>query len=128
MKAISFLTVVAFLFAAMPALAQDPVKAAPDAFKERLNNAQVRVLEYSSKPGQKEAMHSHPAILLYVIQGGKFKSTTADGTSKEIDYKTGDVIWRDPITHTGENIGTTELKALLIETKHEHEMKHEQKK
>jgi quercetin dioxygenase-like cupin family protein len=102
----------------MPALAQDPVKAAPQAFKEILNNSEVRVLEYSSKPGQKEAMHSHPAILLYVLQGGKLKSTAPDGTSKEIVYKTGDIQWRPAVTHTGENVGTTEMKSLLIEVKH----------
>jgi quercetin dioxygenase-like cupin family protein len=106
------------MFAAIPALAQDPVKAAPNAFKEILNNSEVRVLEYSSKPGQKEAMHSHPAILLYVLQGGKLRSTTPDGTSKEIEYKTGDIQWREAVTHTGENIGTTEMKSLLIEVKH----------
>jgi len=109
---------VAFLLAATAAFAQDPVKAAPEAFKERLNNDHVRVLEYTSKPGQKEAMHSHPAVLLYVIQGGKLKSTAPDGTSKVIDYKTGDVIWRDAVTHSGENVGTTEMKSLLIEVKH----------
>ena len=108
----------AFMFAAIPALAQDPVKAAPQAFKEILNNSEVRVLEYSSKPGEKEAMHSHPAVLLYVIQGGKLKSTTPDGTSKEIEYKTGDIQWREAVTHTGENVGTTEMKSLLIEVKH----------
>lgn len=112
------LAAVAFVFAAVPALAQDPVKAAPQAFTERLNNDQVRVLEYSSKPGQKEAMHSHPAILLVVLQGGKLRSTSADGTVKEIEYKAGDVMWRDAVTHTGENIGTTEMKSLLIEVKH----------
>lgn len=109
---------VAFMFAAIPVLAQDPVKAAPQAFKELLNNSEVRVLEYTSKPGQKEAMHSHPAILLYVIQGGKLKSTTPDGTSKEIEYKAGDIQWREAITHSGENVGTTEMKSLLIEVKH----------
>jgi len=117
MKALSVHFVVAFLFAAMPALAQDPVKVAPDAFKERLNNAHVRVLEYSSKPRQKEAMHSHPAVLIHVIQGGKLRSTTPDGTSKETEYKAGDVMWRDAITHSGENIGTTEVKSLLVEMK-----------
>jgi beta-alanine degradation protein BauB len=108
----------AFMFAAIPAFAQDPVKVAPQAFKEILNNSEVRVLEYSSKPGQKEAMHSHPAVLLYVIQGGKLKSTAPDGTSKEIEYKTGDIQWREAITHTGENVGTTEMKSLLIEVKY----------
>jgi quercetin dioxygenase-like cupin family protein len=113
-----FATAVALGFAAAPSLAQDPVKAAPQAFKEILNNSEVRVLEYSSKPGQKEAMHSHPAVLLYVIQGGKLKSTAPDGTSKEIEYKTGDIQWREAVTHTGENVGTTEMKSLLIEVKH----------
>jgi quercetin dioxygenase-like cupin family protein len=117
MKAATIMAVLALVFAALPALAQDPVKAAPDAFKERLNNAHVRVLEYSSKPGQKEAMHSHPAVVLYVIQGGKLKSTAPDGTSKVIDYRAGDVIWREAVTHSGENVGTTEMKSLLIEVK-----------
>ena len=108
----------AIFFATTTTFAQDPVKAASQAFKERLNNDKVRVLEYSSKPGEKEAMHSHTAMLLYVIQGGKLKSTVADGTSKEIEYKTGDVVWRDAITHTSENVGTTELKTLLVEVKH----------
>lgn len=108
----------AVAFAAAPSLAQDPVKAAPQAFKERLNNSEVRVLEYSSKPGQKEAMHSHPAILLYVIQGGKLKSTAPDGASKVVEYKTGDIQWREAVTHSGENVGTTEMKSLLIEVKH----------
>jgi quercetin dioxygenase-like cupin family protein len=112
------LVALAIFFAAATTFAQDPVKVAPQAFKERLNNDKVRVLEYSSKPGEKEAMHSHPAILLYVIQGGKLKSTAADGTSKEIEYKTGDVVWRDAITHSVENVGMTELKALLVEVKH----------
>jgi len=107
-----------FMVATIPALAQDPVKAAPQAFKERLNNREVRVIEYSSKPGQKEATHSHPAVILYVIQGGKLKSTSPDGTSKVIDYKTGDIQWREAVTHSGENVGTTEMKSLLIEVKH----------
>ena len=118
LTSVIFAIAVALGFAVTPSLAQDPVKAAPQAFKEILNNSEVRVLEYSSKPGHKEAMHSHPAVLMYVIQGGKLKSTTPDGTSKEIDYKTGDIQWREAVTHTGENVGTTEMKSLLIEVKH----------
>jgi quercetin dioxygenase-like cupin family protein len=118
LTSVLFATAMALVFAAAPSLAQDPVKAAPHAFKEILNNSEVRVLEFSSKPGQKEAMHSHPAILIYILQGGKLKSTTPDGTSKEIEYKTGDIQWREAITHSGENVGTTEVKSLLIEVKH----------
>lgn len=107
----------ACFFAQRSATAQDPLKVAPNAFKEKLNNAHVQVLEYTSKPGQKEEMHAHPAILIYIIKGGKVKSTTADGKSQMIEYKDGDLVWREPITHTIENVGTTEIKALLIETK-----------
>ena len=109
--------VVVLVFAAMPALAQDPLKVAPKMFKEHLNNDHVRVLEYTSKPGQKDVMHSHPDMVLYVIKGGTLRSTGPDGTSKDIVYKTGDVMWREAITHSGENIGKTEMKALLVETK-----------
>jgi quercetin dioxygenase-like cupin family protein len=107
----------ACFFAQKSAIAQDPLKVAPKAFIEKLNNAHVHVLEYASMPGQKETMHSHPAILIYVIKGGKMKSTTPDGKSQIIEYKDGDLAWREPITHTIENVGTTEIKALLIETK-----------
>jgi quercetin dioxygenase-like cupin family protein len=95
----------------------DPVAVAPKAFKERLNNDKVRVLEYRSMPGDMEAMHSHAAGVLICVKGGKFRSTTPDGKSTDVEYKTGDVIWRGAVTHTGENVGTTELHAFLIEFK-----------
>jgi quercetin dioxygenase-like cupin family protein len=110
------------------AMAPDPVKAAPQAFTEKLNNAHVRVLEYHSKPGDKEAMHSHPAVVIYIISGGKFKSTTPDGKSQETEYKTGDVVWREAMTHSGENIGTTEIHAILVEMKTPMKMEKETKK
>ena len=116
-KSCMFILFAAFFFAAKSVVAQDPLKVAPKAFKEKLNNAHVSVLEYSSKPGDKEAMHSHPAILIYVIHGGKLKSTSPDGKSQVVVYKTGDVLWREAITHSSENVGTTELKALLVEVK-----------
>ena len=106
-----------YLLAIQPAEAQDPVKVAPQAFTVKIDNARTRVLAYHSKPGEKEAMHSHPAGVLYCVSAGKFKSTTADGKSTVTEYKAGDVVWRDAITHSGENVGTTELSAILVEFK-----------
>jgi quercetin dioxygenase-like cupin family protein len=103
--------------AALASPGMDPVTVAPQAFSVKLDNEKARVLEYRSKPGDKEAMHSHPAGILIVVKGGKFRSTTPDGKSKDIDYKGGEVVWRDALTHTGENIGTTELVVYLIEFK-----------
>jgi quercetin dioxygenase-like cupin family protein len=108
-------SVIAVVAIASPGM--DPVKVAPQAFTEKLNNDKVRVLEYRSKPGDKEAMHSHAAGILIVVKSGKFRSTTPDGKSKDIEYKAGDVMWRDALTHSGENIGTTELAVYLIEVK-----------
>ena len=115
--AVACLLFALLVLATMSAKAQDPVKAAPQAFKERLNNDRVRVLEYHSKPGDKEAMHSHSDVVIIVVNGGKLKSTTADGKSTEVEYKTGDVLWREAVTHSGENIGTTEMHSILVEMK-----------
>ncbi len=108
---------IAFVFIAPSANAQDPVKVASQAFVEKLNNDNVRVLEYHSKPGSKEAMHTHSTSVLYVVSGGKFKSTTPDGKSQVVEYKSGDVVWRESLTHSGENVGDTEIHAILIEVK-----------
>ena len=109
--------VVAVAFTVTSLMAQDPVKAAPQAFKERLNNENVRVLEYTSKPGDKEAMHSHPDITIYFVKGGKYRSTAADGKATDVEVKDGDVVWRKGVTHSVENIGKTEIRAILIESK-----------
>jgi quercetin dioxygenase-like cupin family protein len=109
-----FIFLIAFFLTAQSVSAQDPLKVAPKAFKEKLDNAQVNVLEYMSKPGDKEAMHAHPDILIYVIHGGKLKSTTPDGKSQVIEYKTGDVLWRPALTYSIENVGTTGVKRCLL--------------
>ena len=113
---VSSFIVIFFLFNTV-AFAQDPVKVCPTAFKERLNNSHTRVLEYSNKPGDKEAMHSHSPFVIYVVSGGKYRSTSADGKSTDIEVNSGDVVWRDAVTHSVENIGTTEIHAILVEIK-----------
>jgi mannose-6-phosphate isomerase-like protein (cupin superfamily) len=104
--------------AASVAFGQDALKLDSKAFTERLNNDDVQVLQYDSKPGAKEPMHSHRASVLYVVHGGKLHFTFPDGTSKDIEFKDGDCLWRPATTHTVENIGTTEMTAILIEMKH----------
>ena len=45
------------------AMAQDAVQVAPQQYKVLLENDQVRVVEYQSKPGEKAGMHAHPPRL-----------------------------------------------------------------
>jgi len=77
----------------------------------------VRVLEAISNPGDREEMHSHPASILYVITGGRTRVTTSDGKIALVELKAGDTIWREPVTHAAENIGTTQIHSLIVELK-----------
>jgi len=83
----------------------------------RLENASVRVIEGVMKPGDREHMHSHPAFVTYVIEGGKIRNHFADGRVVEAELHTGDVLSREPQTHWIENIGETTLRFLVIELK-----------
>lgn len=97
--------------------AQDPALVNSKTVKVRLDNDKVRVLEAELPPGTKEAVHSHPAYVIYVQTGGKVRNYAADGKTTESELKNGDVLFRDPLTHAAENIGTTTMHFILVELK-----------
>ena len=97
---------------------QDPLLVNPNTIALKLENARVRVLEATLKPGAKEKAHSHPAYVIYVIAGGKYRNHAADGTVTDGEFKTGDVIYREPLAgHWAENIGSTTIRLELVELK-----------
>ncbi len=100
--------------------AQDPAVVNPKTIKVRFENDRVRVLEATLPPGVKEQVHSHPAYVIYVLAGGKVRNYAADGKITESEFKTGDVIYRDPLTHAAENIGRTTMHLILVELKSSH--------
>jgi quercetin dioxygenase-like cupin family protein len=97
--------------------AQDATAVTPKVVKVKLENDRVRVLEYVSNPGDKEGWHSHPAMVVYVVTGGTLRVSTPDGKSSDVEFKTGDTIYRAPITHSTVNVGKTQLHAILVELK-----------
>ena len=99
------------------ASAQDPAVVQSRTVKVKFENEKVRVLEAELPPGVKEAMHSHPAYVIYVLAGGKIRNYAADGKTTETELKTGDVLYREPLTHAAENIGTTTAHFILVELK-----------
>jgi len=112
------ITAAAILIAGLRvASAQDPAVVNAQSIKVKLENDKVRVLEASIAPGMKEQMHSHPAYVIYVLEGGKMRNHTPDGKTSESELKAGEVIYRDPITHWAENIGTTTVHLILVELK-----------
>jgi quercetin dioxygenase-like cupin family protein len=96
---------------------QDPLVVNSKTIALKLENSRVRVLEATLKPGDKEKTHSHPAYVIYVIAGGKVRTHGLDGTVVDAEFKTGDVIYRDPVTHWAENVGDTTIRLELVELK-----------
>ena len=83
----------------------------------KFENERVRVLELRLKPGQSERQHSHPQYVLYPLTDYTVRNTSADGTVHTYQRKAGEVFWGEPIIHSGENVGTTELRAVIVELK-----------
>jgi quercetin dioxygenase-like cupin family protein len=102
-----------------PAYAQDPAVVNSKTIRVRFENDHVRVLEAILPPGTKEQVHSHPAYVIYVLAGGRYRNYAADGKITEGTFQTGDVIYRDPLTHAAENIGDKPMHFILIELKSE---------
>lgn len=97
--------------------AQDPAVVLASTVKVKFENEKVRVLEAELPAGVKEKVHSHPVYVIYVLAGGKVRNYAADGKITEAELKTGDVLYREPLTHAAENIGTTTLHMILVELK-----------
>lgn len=95
----------------------DPVKLSPQYYIVRIDNDRVRVLEYRLKPGQKEAMHSHPPGFVYMLADARARVSLPDGSASVIDDHTGDLTWRGPTTHAYENVGNTDVHAIGVELK-----------
>jgi beta-alanine degradation protein BauB len=96
----------------------DPVKLAPEVYKLAFENDRFRVIDYHMQSGGKEPMHSHPkGALIYFLSDAHVRTTLPSGEVKESSGKTGDVLWRDPVTHRGDNIGSGEIHELIIEPK-----------
>lgn len=95
----------------------DPVAMAPHVYKVIFENETVRVLEATDKPGDKAEMHSHPDTLMYVLAPFKRKLTLGSGRVVNVEQKPGDVRWMPAQSHSGENTGDTETRALFIEFK-----------
>jgi quercetin dioxygenase-like cupin family protein len=101
------------------AYAQDPAIVNSKTIRIRFENDNVRVLEAILPPGTKEQVHSHPAYVIYVLAGGRYRNYAADGKIMEGTLQTGDVIYRDPLTHAAENIGDKPMHMILVELKSE---------
>src|SRR5262245_47864568 len=85
-----------------------------------LENARVRVLEYTSQPHGDVCgvgTHSHPAHLTIVLSPARDRATNQGGKPEETNMKAGDVYWSEGETHTDVNIGGTNSRVMVVELK-----------
>lgn len=113
------ITVVAACSFCAPKIArgQDPLVVNSSTIKLKFENERVRVMEATLPAGAKEQVHSHPAYVIYVLEGGRYRNYAADGKVSEGEFKAGEVLYREPLTHAAENIGDRPMRLLLVELK-----------
>lgn len=95
----------------------DPLHAYPENYKVLLENDRVRVMDFRLKRDATEAMHRHPAHVVYVLAPFKIKFTFPDGRTGMREAKAGDVLYSDAVAHLPVNIGDTDAHGILIEMK-----------
>jgi quercetin dioxygenase-like cupin family protein len=101
-----------------PAAPIDTVAVSPDPFTVLLDNPQVRVVEYTLRPGQRDQWHTHPPKVSYVVSGGQLRIHLADGTSFLSNEAQGTAVWMDALPrHYAENVGKTDVRIVLTEVK-----------
>lgn len=105
------------LFLVSTAGGQDPAKVGPNIYKCTFENERARVCEIRFKPGDSIPVHSHPDHIVYVTSGGKLRITPTKGAPTEADFKPGQVLWIPAEAHSAVNVGSTDVRALVIELK-----------
>jgi quercetin dioxygenase-like cupin family protein len=105
------------LTVASPAAAQDPIKSNPDVYKLVFENASVRVLRVSVKPGAKTTMHDHPDTVIVALSNARVKFTGADGKPVDSALKVDQAMWAPAEKHMGENLEKSPVEVILVELK-----------
>ena len=115
MKIVSLLLAAIMVVSYAYAADEDFLKACGSHCKVLKEDTKVRVVEYTAKKGDKVAMHSHPAHVVYVIKAGKVKWTFPDGTTKETEGGDGEALINSPLTHAQEHL--SDVRVIIVEFK-----------
>ncbi len=106
---------------AKPAPAQAPLsyKASPENYKLLAENEQFRVILHTAKPGQRDAWHSHSALVNYQLsENCTSRIHLPDGKYTDRSRKRGDVTFQAAVaSHSFENTGKTVCEGLIVERK-----------
>lgn len=96
--------------------AMDSYNLGGDALKKLGDTLGVKMYEFTAKPGDSWALHSHPDHTAYILEGGTaalFMSTT--GRQDTITFPTGMALVNGPLSDSGKNIGKTTIRFLVTD-------------
>ena len=95
----------------------DPTQSSPNNYKLLFENDTHRVLEMTLNAGTRDNEHSHTPEIVYFITGSSLRIHLPGGETVEADIPDGHVMASEAWTHTVENTGSKDLKAIIFETK-----------
>jgi len=115
---IAFVTALATPFTASAQDAPLSYKASPEVYKLLAENDQFRVILQTSKPGQRDQMHSHSALAGYRLTDCTSRLHMADGKYMDTVRKRGEPFLLPAVkSHSFENRGTSDCEAVIVERK-----------
>ena len=86
------------------------------AFSKKIHDTlNIKMYEYTLKPGDSAALHTHPDHTVYVLKGGKL-AVTMQGKGRVImDLQTGTGFISGPLSDAAKNIGASTIKLLIAD-------------
>ena len=96
----------------------DPTKVSAENYRTLMENEHVRVLEMKLPAGATDSQHSHPNETVYFLSGGTVRIHLPEGNPIEAELPNGHVMWHDAWTHKVENVGETDIHAIIVEDVH----------
>ncbi|HEV2832172.1 MAG TPA: cupin domain-containing protein [Hanamia sp.] len=95
--------------------AMEPLTVGAKFIKKIADTLNMKMYEFTLKPGDSAAIHAHPDHTVYVLQGGKLLISINGAAPQEMELKTGTGFVSGSITDAGKNIGTTTIKLLVTD-------------
>lgn len=114
MKSFIIIAMIVFLESTF---AQDPLQVAPNNYKIVFENDRVRVLSFHAKAGEKWDLHAHPDAVVVSLSDYRVRNVVPGNEPTVRDAKRGNVLWIPARSHTGENVGGTDMECILVELK-----------
>jgi len=96
--------------------AMEPLTVGAKMSKKLGDTLGVKMYEFTAKPGESWALHTHPDHTVYVLQGGKMALYMREtGRQDTVTFPTGMALISGPLSDSGRNIGNTTIKLLVAD-------------